>query len=1051
MNDSIKNWLKYGGAAVALAVSGGVIEQVSTTPPKEVQYVTAQFTKEPMALKELQHQEIAERAPGQEIKSLRDPYGKTYKTESVGQFHRTSSLGGPVLFVDPDGDSLMALDLTVHDVEAPEIGLIETVKNLIGIGEEPLRVNDEAVSKSHDQYVKTGTYSATWKKNKPWDYTIWSMDGQYHAGYEILNHPHGFTIETTPTEYFMKQNITVEESAGCILKWRVDSTSPMICIGNGVVVSGQFTIQAPVAWDADSTAVPVLVSVAGDTLTYELKADKAKWPITVDPTTQITSKTGLVGAIYGTSTTYLTARNGAGSGTDADLDGGALISGQYLSGSDYLVIRGFVCFPAIPAGMITATACTLYVDGRTDLSVTDFDIDVLGARSWKSVLTIADFTHFNGWAASGNYSGTILGTMNTSAYSADWNKIIFNAAGLDSLKAASGDSLWLALLSGNDYIPTQPSGNEYVRFTGGTSPYISYTYTSAPVAPSSFANTGATTSTLSFSWTDNSSDESGFKIKKAGGDTATVGSYSAGATTGTVSGLSLNTRYGLRVLAWNADGWSAPSDSVVKYTLAAAPSALVLTFSDSTLCAATWTTTSNPAGTLYALRDSTNMKWFGGDGMADTTGVAWMTYAQWTALTLNVMTDNLRHYIGVVAKNGDGVQTAYAWTTVTAGNIRKTLLSTLLFRSSTWSGGYPYTTARGKTDSGVLGDASGKLGQCKPGGYWELYRIGAAWIVPPADSAYVDSLIINNSADHSITDFFIDMIRGTWIPGLDIGKSYFQFVGWRADSLAYYPFNNRITATNTTSYASRMPIKLSTVGHDSMLVRSAPDTVKVTFISSRDSTSTVPSGDEYITVASMQLKYTRIYKDHIPTYITVTATSPTQIYVTWLNNSPYATRFRLVDQNGTALGGDDSTTTNEAYKYYNGLSPNTYHRIAVKVIGGKIDGDISTDQDSCWTDANVPSAPTRSNPAADSTKIVLNVNSNPSWTCFSVFSTTSTPNETLWVDFSTAPPHLRSGPVNENTAWAWRTYAQAGGANGFTMKTNVGKTYTWKAWALSGQ
>lgn len=82
---------------------------------------------------------------------------------------------------------------------------------------------------------------------------------------------------------------------------------------------------------------------------------------------------------------------------------------------------------------------------------------------------------------------------------------------------------------------------------------------SAPTAPNGLTSTGKSASTASLSWTDNSSNETGFKIKRNGAVVATV---AANTTTYTDSGLSANTAYTYTVCATNAGGNSADSNSI---------------------------------------------------------------------------------------------------------------------------------------------------------------------------------------------------------------------------------------------------------------------------------------------------------------------------------------------------------------------------------------------------------------------------------------------------------------------------------------------------------
>ena len=144
----------------------------------------------------------------------------------------------------------------------------------------------------------------------------------------------------------------------------------------------------------------------------------------------------------------------------------------------YAVYRGFMTF-AIPA-LTTADACTLYIDGDFNGSTTDFEIYLHTASNYGT-LDVLDYIKFDGRTVGSAHTGSILNnTWNSSSYSADWNKIIFNAAGLDSLEAHSNGAFYLAMISKEDYINSAPANSEVVAFTavaGTPDPYLSLTYT----------------------------------------------------------------------------------------------------------------------------------------------------------------------------------------------------------------------------------------------------------------------------------------------------------------------------------------------------------------------------------------------------------------------------------------------------------------------------------------------------------------------------------------------------------------------------------------------
>ena len=84
-----------------------------------------------------------------------------------------------------------------------------------------------------------------------------------------------------------------------------------------------------------------------------------------------------------------------------------------------------------------------------------------------------------------------------------------------------------------------------------------------PSAPSSLTATAISSSQIDLSWTDNSNNETGFKIERktgSGGTYAQIDTVSASATTYSNTGLSEETTYYYRVRAYNSSGNSAYSN-----------------------------------------------------------------------------------------------------------------------------------------------------------------------------------------------------------------------------------------------------------------------------------------------------------------------------------------------------------------------------------------------------------------------------------------------------------------------------------------------------------
>ena len=125
--------------------------------------------------------------------------------------------------------------------------------------------------------------------------------------------------------------------------------------------------------------------------------------------------------------------------------------------------------------------------------------------------------------------------------------------------------------------------------------------TTPPVAPSSLVATAASATQVNLSWTDNSSDEAGFRIERSTDavNFTQIGTTAAGGRTYGAAGLTASTAYTFRVRAYNANGDSAYSNSATATTLAAPTAPAVPTLSGTAsrrLATLAWTNVANETG-----------------------------------------------------------------------------------------------------------------------------------------------------------------------------------------------------------------------------------------------------------------------------------------------------------------------------------------------------------------------------------------------------------------------------------------------------------------------
>ena len=139
-----------------------------------------------------------------------------------------------------------------------------------------------------------------------------------------------------------------------------------------------------------------------------------------------------------------------------------------------------------------------------------------------------------------------------------------------------------------------PSVSSIVRLSADVVP-------SPPTAPTSFTASAVSSSQINLSWTDNASDEVGFRIERSPDGTAfaEIATVGANVTSDANTGLTAATRYWYRIRAYNNTGASSYTGPTSATTLASsqpqppsAPTALIGAKNGGQI-AISWTDTSN--------------------------------------------------------------------------------------------------------------------------------------------------------------------------------------------------------------------------------------------------------------------------------------------------------------------------------------------------------------------------------------------------------------------------------------------------------------------------
>jgi hypothetical protein len=259
-----------------------------------------------------------------------------------------------------------------------------------------------------------------------------------------------------------------------------------------------------------------------------------------------------------------------------------------------------------------------------------------------------------------------------------------NVTGSITVPNTGGAQKWATISANTASIS---AGGHDVRVVFETSTTVAFNYFSlnlaqaaaTPAAPTALNATATSATAVKLTWTDNSNNETGFKVQRQNGATwTTLTTTGANVVTYSDNTVAPNSSYTYRVIATNANGDSAASntDSATTPALAAAPTGLTAAATSSTQVVLDWDDGSVGVSTGFRIERSING---GAFSLLTTVGASITEYTDNSVAASTTYT----YRVNATSAGGDSAFSNSATTMTPAANVVTTFLSNLAWTSAT--------------------------------------------------------------------------------------------------------------------------------------------------------------------------------------------------------------------------------------------------------------------------------------------------------------------------------------------------------------------------------
>jgi hypothetical protein len=291
------------------------------------------------------------------------------------------------------------------------------------------------------------------------------------------------------------------------------------------------------------------------------------------------------------------------------------------------------------SGMLLARAFN--AGGTADSGQSAFFYTLTDPPNSISVTVFGSSASFT-WPAMANPAGTRW-SVERSTDQAIYAQLYFSSAA-----AAYQDPGPLSVSSTYYYRIGSANGDGTLSYHANASAIVWTGAGSVPPAPSAFAGTAQSTSSILWTWNDNASNETGYRVMSGASNLS--GDLAAGTSLWLQTGLGVGASTGpLSAQAFNSTG-TANSGTASRYTLANAPGTPSASGVFTTSATISWAANGNPGSVVYQLERST------GGAYAIIMSSAAVSFLDTT------LTPSVTHYYRALALNGDSVATVYTAT-----------------------------------------------------------------------------------------------------------------------------------------------------------------------------------------------------------------------------------------------------------------------------------------------------------------------------------------------------------------------------------------------------